>query len=123
MNRGAVGSLAKRALWTLGVPLLACLLCVSALYGQTTEKAPKPSRRLIHKVEAEYPMALQRAHIRGVVRLEVAVTPAGTVSHISVLGGNPVLVETASQAVKQWRWAPADEESSIRISVNFDSPK
>lgn len=118
--RRAAGSFrARRMSATFGLFVLACLIGVSGLRAQSTEKSGKPGRKLVHKVDADYPLDLQRAHIGGVVRLDVSVVPAGTVSNIAVVGGNPVLVETATRAVKQWKWAPADSESIIRVTVNF----
>ena len=91
-----------------------------ALCAQNNEKADKPSRRLVSKVDPDYPWDLKRAHIGGMVRLMVVVKPTGTVDSISVLGGNPVLVETATRAVKKWRYAPAADESTVQVNVDFN---
>ncbi len=124
MFRGTVGKLsASRMRAAMGLAILACVLTPLALRAQSAEKASKLARKLVHKVEADYPLDLQRAHIGGVVRLDVLVTAGGTVSNVAVVGGNPVLVETATRAVKQWKWVPADSESIIRVTINFDSPK
>ena len=105
--------------------ILTCLLILPAVLtltssAQTGEKAEKASRKLIYKVDPDYPWDLKRAHIGGVVRMVVIVTPRGTIDSISVIGGNPVLVETAQRAVKKWQYAPADTESIIHVNVNFD---
>jgi TonB family protein len=90
------------------------------LRAQTSEKADKTSRRLVSKVDPDYPWDLKRARIGGVVRLMVVVRPAGTVDSISVIGGNPVLVETATRAVKKWKYAPAADESTVQVNVDFN---
>jgi TonB family protein len=102
---------------------VACLLSTAGLHSQTSDKTEKPARRLVHRVDADYPLDLQRAHISGVVRLDVLVNPSGTVENISVVGGNPVLVETATRAVKKWKWVPAESATVLRINVNFDADK
>lgn len=112
-----------RALAVLCFTAVACLLNTAGLHSQTSEKAEKPARKLVHRVDADYPLDLQRAHISGVVRLDVLVNPSGTVENISVVGGNPVLVETATRAVKRWKWAPAESATVLRINVNFDADK
>ena len=104
---------------------MACLAIVPAilapaLQAQKSEKSEKSSRRLIYTVDAEYPWDLKRAHIGGLVRLLVTVNPRGGIQNVSVLGGNPVLVETAVRAVKKWKYAPADSESVVEVNVNFD---
>jgi TonB family protein len=103
---------------------VACLilpaLLTPALHAQNNERTEKSARKLIFKTEPEYPWDLKRAHIGGVVRMVVVVTPRGTIDSISVIGGNPVLVETAVRAVKKWKYASADSESIVHVNVDFD---
>lgn len=88
-------------------------------HAQTSE-SDRPGRKLVYKVDPDYPWDLKRAHIGGVVRMVVIVNPRGSVDSISVIGGNPVLVETAQRAVKRWKYAPADSESIIHVNVDFN---
>jgi TonB family protein len=115
--------LSCRALAILCFTAVGCLLMTAGLHAQTSDKADKPARKVVHRVDADYPLDLQRAHISGVVRLDVVVSPSGSVENISVIGGNPVLVETALRAVKKWKWAPAEAATVLRINVNFDADK
>jgi len=85
-----------------------------------SESAEKNPRKLVYKVEPQYPAELKRAYIGGTVRLDVMISSRGTVQTVSVTGGNPVLAECAAKAVKQWKYAPADAETSVRLNVNFD---
>ena len=98
----------------------AFLLLTGALYAQKPNKTGKPPRDLIYKVDPQYPLELKRAHIGGMVRLDVLVTPKGTVKTVSVLGGNPVLAETALRAVETWKWAPAESETTVHVNAKFD---
>jgi TonB family protein len=41
--------------------------------------------------------------------LEVTITPKGTVESAKVLGGNPILAESAVTAVKKWKYATAEK--------------
>jgi TonB family protein len=84
------------------------------------ENRDKNPRKLVMKVPPEYPMDLKRAKIGGTVRLDIVVSPGGGVETISVAGGNPILAEYASRAVKKWKYIPADMKSNLRISVEFD---
>jgi TonB family protein len=120
-NQGLASRVCCRVLAVLCFTAVACLFTTAGLYSQTSEKAEKPARRLVHRVDADYPLDLQRAHITGVVRLDVVVNPSGTVESISVIGGNPVLVETATRAVKKWKWAPTESATVLRINVNFNT--
>ena len=88
--------------------------------GDKPEKNDKPARRLVYKVEPEYPWDLKRASIGGLVRLDIVISARGTVETVTPLGGNPVLLESAARAVKRWRYAPADAETEILINIEFD---
>jgi len=65
-------------------------------------------------------MTLREAHIGGIVRLEIVISPKGTVDSVVPVGGNPVLVEAASAAVKRWKYAPADTETKTQVEFTFD---
>jgi TonB family protein len=104
----------------LGLALLFCVLITLASHAQNTEHPGKPGRKLVYEVAPEYPPDLRRARIGGMVRLNVGVTAQGTVDSISVVGGNPILVETTLRAVKRWKWAPADSASVVPVNAAFD---
>jgi TonB family protein len=59
-------------------------------------------------------------HIRGVVRIEAIVRPNGTVKSTRVLGGNPVLVESAQDAVGKWKFEPAQGETTEVVQLAFE---
>jgi hypothetical protein len=37
-----------------------------------------------------------------------------------VLGGNPILAESAQKSVMQWKFSPGSSETALEISVVFD---
>jgi TonB family protein len=78
------------------------------------------SRRVVKSVAAQYPSVLKRRGIGGTVKLRVLVNANGSVKDVQVLGGNPILSDSAAKAVKQWIFAGAEKEESIEISVGFD---
>jgi TonB family protein len=77
-------------------------------------------RQLVTRVDPAYPADLQRREIGGTVRLKVVVAPNGGVEHVEVLGGNPILGESAAAAVQKWKYAAASSRTTIEISVPFD---
>lgn len=62
--------------------------------------------RLQRRTEPEYPAAALAAHRTGDVVLEVLVAEDGSVSHIRLLSGDPVLAAAAAEAVRTWRYQP-----------------
>ena len=77
-------------------------------------------RKVITRVEPEYPDALKRLYIGGVVRVEVLVAPNGLVKSTRLLGGSPILGQSTMKAVKQWRYAPATSEETLTVKLEFD---
>lgn len=58
--------------------------------------------KLKREVKPEYPALARQARIQGTVRFSVLLATDGTVKHITLLGGHPLLVQPATEAVKQW---------------------
>jgi TonB family protein len=59
-------------------------------------------------------------NISGTVKIEVVVSPNGTVKDARVVGGHPVLASAALEAAKKWRFEPASVESSGVIDFKFE---
>jgi TonB family protein len=100
--------------------LAICLFFATTPRAQQSEKHEAAARKLLTQVEPDYPADLKRAAIGGVVRLDIVVAPGGKVENIVVAGGNPILAESATRAVKRWKYAPAAAATNIRVNVRFD---
>lgn len=53
------------------------------------------------------------------MRLTVVVAASGTVKSVSAIGGNPILVDAATDAVKQWKYAPAEASDTFEVKLDF----
>lgn len=78
-------------------------------------------RGLIIRVQPEYPDTLKRLGIGGNVRLRVTISAKGNVENVELLGGNPILGESAVAAAKQWVYAPGPSRTFMEVSIPFDS--
>jgi TonB family protein len=76
-------------------------------------------RKLISRVEPDYPETLNQLKIGGTVRLRVSISAKGRVENAVLLGGNPILGESATVAVKQWIYAPGRSLTVAEISISF----
>src|SRR5690242_17161936 len=99
---------------------LGALLLAGLLFGPATAHAQDSSRKVVKKVSVAYPSILKSKGIGGIVRLKVFVKPDGSVRDAEVLGGNPILAESAQKSVMQWKFSPASSETALEISVTFD---
>jgi TonB family protein len=103
----------------LGLLTLSALLHVAPLAAQSHDPG-SADRKVITRVEPEYPDALKRLYIGGVVRVEVQVAPNGVVKSTKLLGGSPILGQSTMKAIKQWRYAPAASEEVFTVKLEFD---
>jgi TonB family protein len=72
----------------------------------------------------QYPKAASSAHVDGVVSLEAKVSPNGNVGEVKVLEGDSTLASVSVEAVKKWRFHPAQSngmpiEDVVRVKVEF----
>jgi len=79
------------------------------------ELARKPKT----KVAPAYPELARRMNISGTVKVLVVVSPSGSLKDTKVVGGNPLLVNAAMDALKKWKFEPADTESSGTVEFKF----
>jgi TonB family protein len=113
MNRIAA---MMRTISVCGLLVVAAAVALRAADAHPTDN----KRQLKTKVMPEYPELAKRVNIKGAVRLELQVLPDGHVKKVSVLGGNPVLAQAAVEAVRKWRYSPADTESIVVVKLDFD---
>lgn len=78
------------------------------------------TRKLISRVEPEYPVILLGNHIGGTIRLRVTIASNGKVEDAELLGGNPILGEAAIAAVKKWGYAAGRSRTQTEVSILFD---
>ncbi len=77
------------------------------------------TRKVKNKVAPTYPEIARRMNISGTVKLVVVVAPNGAVKSTKVLGGHPLLVSAAEEAVKKWKFEPAPAEDSGVVEFTF----
>ena len=76
-------------------------------------------RKIKTKSNPAYPELARRMGISGKVRIEVLVAPDGRVKSTRAVGGHPVLVQACAEALKEWRFDPATEETTQIIEFDF----
>lgn len=86
----------------------------TSCFGQETL-----TRRVKTKIAPVYPDIARRMGISGTVKLSVVIATNGTVKNTTAVGGHPVLVNAAMDAVKKWKFEPAPGESTGTIEIKF----
>jgi TonB family protein len=85
-----------------------------------TAQSEEIVRRAKTKVQPAYPELARKMNLSGTVKIEVVVAPNGTVKDARVVGGHPVLANSALDAAKKWRFEPSSTESSGIIDFKFE---
>ena len=102
------------AIAAVGLGLAACSFGQS---GSTDEA----KRKVKTKVAPAYPELAKRMSVTGKVKIEVVITPDGRVKSTRVIGGHPLLVQACQDAVKEWKFAPAAQETTQIVEFDFNS--
>lgn len=100
--------------------LVAGLSVLAVTNVQTAHaQTENPDRRIVYRVEPDYPPDLKRAGIGGYVRLEATITSSGAVEDTNVTGGNPILAEAAVRAIKKWKYEPTASRTKAKLIFHF----
>jgi len=95
---------------------------------------PKPSMvrisngvqaaKLVHQIKPAYPQLARLARVQGTVRLQAIIARNGAIQNLQLMGGPPLLIAAALDAVRQWTYQPTllngePVEVVTEIDVNF----
>ncbi len=104
------------------------LATVMPLPPKPSPSRPRVSRmmegNLIYRVQPQYPALARQARVQGVVLLRAVISRDGRIENLQVISGHPLLVKSAEDAVRQWRYRPyylnnEPVEVETQVTVNF----
>ncbi len=98
--------------------LTAAIFSLCALEAQSISTGS--DRKVVNRVAPTYPELAKKMHIQGTVKLEATVRANGSVKSTRVIGGNPVLVEAASDAVMKWKFSPGPNDTTEIVQLSFE---
>ena len=100
--------------------LVAGLMATLLLFGALLPGQQEGGRRVRQRVTPVYPQLAREMKLMGAVRLEVQITAGGTVKNVRALGGHPVLVQSAMEAVRKWRFEPGPADTTQIMEFKFN---
>jgi TonB family protein len=117
---GKVGVKMRSGILDLGFGLLVLgMLCSQpSAFSQKTSQ-PVLTRRIKVRIEPSYPERARPLKLAGKVRVEVIVSPDGSIKNTRVVGGSPLLVDASLEAIKQWKFEPGPKETVEKIEFLF----
>jgi|SRR5712691_9721286 len=106
--------------WRKRAVVATLALVFSGARGFAQSASTDESRRKIKaKTAPTYPELARRLNVSGRVKIEVVIAPDGHVKSTRVIGGHPLLVQASENAVKEWKFLPAPEETTQIIEFDF----
>jgi TonB family protein len=82
--------------------------------------AEERERKVRVRVSPMYPDIARKMGLSGMVKLQVVISPNGSVKETKVIGGHPILVTAAVDAVKKWKFDSANAETTGTLEIKFD---
>jgi TonB family protein len=101
--------------------IVIAIISFTQVQAQSTPAPTGSGRKVTARVAPAYPELAKKMHIQGTVKVEAVVRPNGTVKSTRILGGNPVLIEAASDAVKKWKYEAGQSETTEVAQLTFES--
>ena len=80
--------------------------------------AAETQRKIKSQVQPVLPDIAKHMSLKGTVRLEVEIGADGLVKNTRALGGHPVLIQSAEDAIKKWRYEPGPPTKTV-VEFNF----
>jgi TonB family protein len=108
-----------RPKWIWKVLVGIALMSVLGTHALAQASSEEGKRKVKTKVAPAYPELAKRMNVSGKVKIEVIITPDGHVKSTRALGGHPLLVQSCIDAVKEWKFIAAPEETTQMVEFEF----
>jgi TonB family protein len=107
-----------RTRYVLFVLVLLSYCFGSAKATQGQQSTSDNGRRIVQKTAPRYPELAKKLNLSGIVKVVAVVTSDGKVRKVEPMGGSPILVQAAQDAISQWKFAPG-AESRETVELHF----
>src|ERR1700757_1013140 len=104
----------SRLLAAVAASVLAC-----AMVSAQQSVGEEGKRKAKSKVTPQVSDLARRMNISGKVKVELVIAPDGHVKNVRALGGHRLLVQSCLDAVREWTFESAPEETTQVIEFEF----
>ena len=120
LDWGGVRMNGKKRLLGFGLAvILGGSLAVTPRVSAQENSQDNAKRKVKTKTVPEYPELARQINATGKVKIEATISADGRVTNTKVIGGSPLLVGAATDALKKWKFEPATKESVEVIEFDF----
>ena len=104
----------------LALALLVALSGCVGLQAAEAQAQEAAQRKPKVKVTPTYPELARRMHVAGSVKMQVVIAPSGAVKTATAIGGHPLLIDAAMDAIKRWKYEPSSQETTTVVEFRFN---
>jgi TonB family protein len=76
-------------------------------------------RKAVVQTTPVYPALARSSQLRGIVKVQIVIAADGQIKETKVIGGSPVFVAAALDALKTWRYTPSQSETTTQLEFEF----
>lgn len=88
--------------------------------AQAQDNATESTKRKVRtRAMPDYPALAKQLNVTGKVKIEATISADGRVVGTHVVGGSPILVNSAVDALKKWRYEPGPKETTEIVEFSF----
>jgi len=111
----------RAILISIGLTLVLAGAAIAPHKASAQDNAVDAGRRKVRvRVTPEYPALAKQMNMTGKVKIEATVAADGHVVSTRVVGGSPLLVNSAVEALKKWHFEPAAKETTEIVEFAFN---
>ena len=111
----------KTALAALGLGLVLGGLAILPPKTSAQDASSEAGKRKVRtRIVPDYPPLARQMNVSGKVKIEATVAADGQVVNTKVVGGSPLLVSAALDAIKKWHYEPGPRETTELVEFTFN---
>jgi len=104
--------------------LIGILLSATSVVAQVAPayvSSAEASSHLVQQFEPTIPPLAKAARVGGIVKLQITISASGDVMSTKVLSGHPMLVSSAIEAAKKWKYKPFQKDGKpVEVTTNVE---
>ena len=97
----------------------ATAVLAAAMVSAQQSTVDESKRKIKYRTNPQYSELARKLNLSGRVKIEIVIASDGRVKNTRAIGGNPVLIQSSLEAVKQWKFEPAPTETTEIIEFDF----
>jgi len=90
-----------------------------ALMLTTVSSPAQDARKAITNPTPPYPEVAKRFRLVGTVKVQVVIGTDGRIKSVKPIGGHPVLLDAVKETLKDWKYVPANSETTTVLEFDF----